>query len=202
MVRSWIGVGLVVVVGMLTAGCGKPPEMEMNEATEAMQAAMAGQAEIYAPAENTAAQTAMAQAQAEVEAQNGKFILLRNYDQSKTLYMEATEAARRAGEAATTGKEAVRQEAMSLAAEARSSVEMASKALRSAPRGKGSQADIDAMTTDIQTLNGLLAEVDQSMETERYMDAKIKAQSIKDKAAEIQTAVDAARRKVKVRPKS
>lgn len=194
----WI---LVLIPSLLLAGCGKPPDQEISQANEAMQAATAAQAEVYASAEQAAAQEAMSKAQTEVEAQNAKFVLFRNYGQAKTLYAAAIEESNRAKESAIVNKEVVKNEAITLIAEAKTSVDDAAKALKTAPRGKDTKAELDAMNADLSSLQSMLPELDNAMIGENFMDAKNKAQSIKEKAMSIQSEVQEAKAKMASRRK-
>lgn len=194
----WI---LMLMPALVLTGCGKPPEMEISQANEAMQGAMASQADVYAPNEHASAQTAMSQAQAELEAQNAKFVLFRNYGQAKTLYQAAIESSNKAKDAAVVGKEAAKSEAMSLMAEAKTAVGEASKALKTAPRGKDTKADIEAMSTELKSLSDMLMEIDNAMAAEKYMDAKTKGQSVKERAMSIQSEIAHAKEKMGARRK-
>lgn len=186
----------ILVSGLAFSGCSKPPEQDMAQADEAMKAAMAAQSEIYAPTEHAMAQDAMSKAQAEVEAQNAKFVLFRSYKGAQSMYAAAIESSTQAKEAAVVNKEAVKNEATMLIGEAKSAVADAAKSLKTAPRGKDTKADLDAMNADLSSLNAMLPELDSAMMAESYMDAKNKAQSIKEKAMSIQADVQAAKEKM------
>ncbi|OGH56562.1 MAG: hypothetical protein A3I06_08825, partial [Candidatus Lindowbacteria bacterium RIFCSPLOWO2_02_FULL_62_12] len=192
----WI---LVLIPSLLFAGCAKPPEQDMAQADEAMQAAMAAQAEVYAQTDHALAQDALSKAQAEVEAQKAKFALFRNYGEAKSLFAAAIDQSNKAKEAAIVNKEAVKNEATTLIAEAKTAVDDAAKALKSAPRGKDTKAEIDAMNADLASLQGMLPELDNAMAAEQYMDARNKATSVKEKAMSIKTEVDEAKAKMKGR---
>lgn len=188
---------VVLIPALMFAGCAKPPEQEMGQANEAMQAATAAQADIYAPAEEAAAKEAMDKAKAEVDMQNAKFVLFRSYSQAKTLYAAAIEASNKSKEAAIVNKETVKNEAMTLIGESKMAVDDAGKALKTAPRGKDTKAEIDAMNADVQSLMGMLPELDDLFAREMYMDARNKAMSVKEKAMQISADVAAAREKMK-----
>lgn len=194
----WIS---IVVVGLMFSGCAKPPEQEMQQADEAMNAAVAVQADVYAPTEQALAQDATSKAQAEVEAQKAKFVLFRSFSQAKSLYAAAIEASNKAKDAAIVNKEAVKAEATTLIAEAKAATDEAGKSLRSAPRGKDTKADIDAMNADLGSLTSQLPELDDLMSKESFMDARNKAQAIKEKAMSIQSDVQAAKEKMASRRK-
>lgn len=192
---------LVLIPSLLFVGCGKPPEQEMAQANEAVQAAMAAQSDIYAPTEHAMAQDAMSKAQQEEETQKAKFVLFRNYSQAKTLYATAIDQANAAKEAAVVNKEAVKNEATTLIAEAKMAVDDAGKALKTAPRGKDTKAELDAMNAELSSLQAMLPELDGAMASESYMDAKNKAMSVKEKAMSIQSEVNEAKAKMASRRK-
>lgn len=187
---------VVLILGVMLSGCFKAPEEQMSQANSAMSAATSAQSDVYATAEHAAAQEAVAKAQREVEAQNAKFVLFRSYKQAESLYAAATESANRARDAAVANKEMVKAEAMALAGEARMALDAAAAALKTAPRGKGTKADLDAMTAELASLNAMLPELDSAMSAEDYMGARTKAASIKESAARIQADVDAAKEKM------
>src|SRR5947209_14527583 len=63
MSRSRAGVcPIVIIVSMIAAACGEPPEREMQQAQGAIDAARAAGADAYAHTEFTAAQDALKQA--------------------------------------------------------------------------------------------------------------------------------------------
>ena len=200
MIKKYLWV--MLVPALMFAGCAKPPEQEIGQANDAMQAATAAQSDVYAPTEEASAKDALSKAQAEVEMQNAKFVLFRSYSQAKTLYAAAIDASNKAKEAAIVNKEAVKNEAMTLIAESKTAVDDAGKALKMAPRGKDTKADLDAMNTDLKSLQTMLPELDDLFAREMYMDAKNKAMSVKEKAAQIKADVDAAKAKMASKPHS
>jgi hypothetical protein len=95
----------LVLIGLMAAGCGKPPEVEMQSAQTALNDAKTAEAGTYAPTELDAASDSLAAAQAEVEKQNSKFALFRNYKEAARLYSAAQTSAEAAKQAAGVNKE-------------------------------------------------------------------------------------------------
>ena len=97
---------IVVVLPMLIfalAGCGAPPTAEADAARQSIASASSAGAEKYAAESLKAAQTAQAALDAELKAQEGKFI--KSYDRAKELAVEAKAAADNATTDATSARE-------------------------------------------------------------------------------------------------
>jgi hypothetical protein len=73
----------------------------------------------------------------------------------------------------------------------------AKKALATAPRGKDTKADIEAMQSDLKSAEEAQTAATQAMSQEKYMDALGKANTAKTKANGIIDQVKAAKAKVK-----
>jgi len=98
----------VVVLPMLIfllAGCGSPPTVEAEAARQSMASASAAGADKYAAASLQEAQTAQAALDAELKAQEGKFI--KSYDHARELAVAAKTAADKAATDAKSESERV-----------------------------------------------------------------------------------------------
>ena len=84
---------------------------------------------------------------------------------------------------------------------AMTAVKDAKSLLSKAPRGKGSKADIEALKADLKGLEESLVEVKAAVEAEDYGAAIEKANSIKEKAAEVSTQITEAMGKVGAKTK-
>jgi len=82
------------------AGCGAPPTAEADAARQAMASASSAGADKYAAASLKEAQTAQAALDAELKAQEGKFI--KSYDRARELAVAAKTAADKAATDATS----------------------------------------------------------------------------------------------------
>ena len=192
----------VVVGSMFIAGCAAPPAAEISAADAAVSGAETAEAPSYAPAEYAAAQDARAQLQAELTAQEGKFAPLRSYARATELAAAATSAAQAAQQQAAQEKERVRNEATELLAGAKTALEDARNILASAPTGKGTQADLAAMASDLDTADSSLVEAETALTANNYTEARNKAQAAMQAAAQVRTAVEQAMAARGVRPRA
>jgi hypothetical protein len=193
-------ISLVTVLAgaaLLAVACAKEPTDSLNAARAALEAAKTAGAADYAPSALAAAETAQAALDAELKAQSEKFALTRSYTKAAELATAAKAAAEAASAAAVSGKEQMKAEAATLIAGVRGSVDAAKQALASAPKGKGSAADLEAMNADVAGVETALGEMDAAMAAGNYKDAKVKAEAAKatlDKiVADVQAAIAAKR---------
>ena len=134
-VRSLVVRMMVVLVPLvIVAGCAKPPQVELDQAKAALNAAAQAEAATYAQPEWQAAQDAMNAVNAEMEVQANKFALFRSYKKTKELIAAAQQKATEAEAAGKAGKEKARQEA---------------------------QAALDGVKTALTNAQNMLAELDK-----------------------------------------
>src|SRR5678816_1814585 len=102
----------LLVLAVVFAGCAKPPETEMKDAQASLEDARnTAQADKWASAEYQTAKTSLDNANAEVEAQNQRFSLMRNFDKAKEMFAQAKADAAKAKQAAVANKETAKNEA-------------------------------------------------------------------------------------------
>jgi hypothetical protein len=186
---------VIAGVALMSVACAKEPTETLNAAKRALTAANTAGAADYAPAAMAAAHTAQAALEAELKAQSEKLALTRSYTRAAELATAAKAAADAAAAQAVTGKEQAKAEAVALVAGVRTAVDVAKQALAKAPKGKGSAADLEAMTSDVTGVETSLADIDAAITAGKYKDAKAKAEAAKatlDKiVADVQAAIDA-----------
>jgi hypothetical protein len=78
-------------------------------------------------------------------------------------------------------------------AQAREETTRAQSALTTAPRGKGTEADLASLKTDAMSIDGTLQEMQQAFDAGNYIEAKAKAQAATDAAKRIQAEVEQAK---------
>jgi hypothetical protein len=93
---------------------------------------------------------------------------------------------------ANTGKERARGEAETAIAQARTTLTEAQTMLQTAPAGKGSQMDIEAMRNDLTGVETSIAEADRAYQEGRFLEAKSKAEAANAAAMNVKNAVDQA----------
>ena len=178
-------VAAVLCVGLLAAGCAKPPQQELD-GVKANMAAAEAEASKWAPeawANVTAASNAV---EAELQAQNGKFALLRSYNKTKELIAAEQKAVDDAKAAAVAGKEKAKTDASAAIQAAKDSLKTASDAMTALDgckkKPKEFKKDMEAMKAKYDGLNAQAASLDSAFASEDYNGAKSAADALKGQA--------------------
>jgi colicin import membrane protein len=187
-----IALPVLAGVALLSAACAKEPADAVSAWKASLEAAKTAGAADYAPAALATAETAGAALDAELKAQSEKFALTRSYAKAAELAGAAQAAADKAAAEAVTGKEQMKAEATTLIAGVRGSLDAAKQALAKAPKGKGSAADLEAMSTDVAGVESSLQAMDAAMAAGNFKDAKVKAEAAKQTLDKIVADVQAA----------
>jgi hypothetical protein len=183
---------IVAAAAVLAVACAQPPVQSIDAARSAVEKATTADATDYAPAQLQEAKDSLASLDAELAAQQSKFVLTRSYDKASELASGALAAAERASAAAAAGRELARNEATIAIESLRASIVEVRQLLEQAPTGKGTAADIAAMKADLASIEGSLGEVEQSLGQGKYKDAAIKARASLDSASTIKAEITAA----------
>jgi len=181
---------LVLGLAVQVAGCGSAPQADIDAAKAAVDQAVTAGAGEYASDALRAAQDAQAALDAELKAQEGKWF--KSYTKATELAAAAKTAGESAVASAASGKEKAKADATAVIAEAKTGLAEAEALLAKAPKGKGSAADIEAMKTDLANAATAITDAETSLGGERFLDAKAKAESAKNAAMTVKTAVEAA----------
>jgi len=186
-------IGTIAVLGLILAACSQPPAADIDAARHALDEARQAQAAEYAPQAWTAAQDADTKLQAELDAQSQRWSALRSYTVARDLAVNTKTAAEKSRDEAASGKEQAKTEAGTLMAQARDEVARANAAVASAPRGKGTEADLASLKTDATSIDDTLNEMQRAFDSGDYINAKSKAQAAIDAAKKIESEVDQAK---------
>lgn len=189
--KHWIVLPALLALA-LVFGCAKPPQADIDAAKAAIEAARNAGAGEYAASSLSAADDQVAQLEAELTAQQGKFALTRSYKKATEIAAAAKAAGEKAAADAAAGKEAARTEATALIEQAKVVLAEATTALEGAPKGKGTQADLEVMKADLASVATTIADAEASLSGERYLEAKSKAQAAISSAGNVKTAVEQA----------
>ena len=195
MSRQSVVRGLVLVSALSLAACGGPPQEEIQAAESALSEARASGADRYAAEAYGKAEETLAQANAEVEAQKGKFVLMRSYGRSKQLLRQVAADAGTAKTEAAAGRVQARGEAEATIASARTALDAAIAAVASAPAGKDSRGDLQIMRGDLEALKGILSQAEAAQGSEDYATALERAGKVRQEAEAISADVASALRK-------
>ena len=148
---------------------------------------MVAEGEAYAPDAYRAAQDAVGQLDAEVEAQSQKFALTRSYDRVSELAAAAGTAADRVQQAANTEKERLRTEAGRIAADARRALEEATRSLEKMP-----EAQTEGLKTDAAAAQTSLGEVESLLAAGQLKEAQQKAEMARQAITQISDTIQEA----------
>jgi chromosome segregation ATPase len=184
--------GLALVVSL--SACGKQPTEEMNATRAAIDAAVSEGAEKYTPEDLKAVNDQMEAAMAEIKVQDDKFF--KNYDKAKEALAKAKADADSLKSKVATVKEEMKNSAIALLGEATTAIADAKTALDSAPRGKGSLADIEAMKADVAGLEEALNEIQPLIDAGEYASAVEKATAIQSRAVAVSDEIKAVQEKL------
>lgn len=183
---------LLMGFGAMAAACASPPQADIDAANAAIQTASTAGAAEYAADSLKSAQDAEATLNAELQVQEGKFRLFRSYSKAAELAAATKLAGEKAEQDGIAGKEAAKNEAMALIEEAKSTLAQAQEMLTKAPKGKGTQADLEALKADLAGAEAAIGEADGAFSAERYLDARAKAEAAKTAAGGVTAAVEQA----------
>ena len=183
----------VIILGLvLTAGCAKPPQADVDAAKAAVESARAAGASDYAQASLKEAEDGVTALDAELAAQQKKFALFRSYKNATTMAATAKASGEKAVADAAAGKEKARGEAEAAITGAKAMLEEAKGMLATAPAGKGSQTDIEAMKNDLTGVETSVAEADKAYQEGRFLESKSAADAANQRAGSVKAAVQQA----------
>jgi TonB family protein len=143
-----IAVGLAIIV----TGCSAPPNADVDAAKTAVDKAATGGADRYAPESLQSAQAARAALDAELNAQQGKWV--KSYDKAKELAV----AARAAGDKAAADAVAAKAKADAVAAKARADAAAARARAKVAPVRVGGQIKPPTKVKDVKPVYPAIAQ--------------------------------------------
>ncbi len=199
MMRMGSIVVFTMVAALLFFGCASAPKEEIAATQTALQAAQTDDVRTYAPDSLKAAEDLMSKATAEVQTQDNKFALSRDYKAASDLLKQAKDAAAKSQTDAQEAKTKAKADAEATIATLTTLLEDAKKALATAPKGKDTKAELEALQADLTAAGEASTAASQAMSQEKYADALAQANTAKTKATAIIDQVNAAKEKIKGR---
>jgi hypothetical protein len=184
-VKAYVKVLGVGVLMSLFAGCAEPPQQEIDAAKAAIEAAKAAEADTYAASEHQAAQDSLSAAMAEIDAQSREFAIFRSYDKASSLLKASVSAATMAQQNAVENKARMQTEVQELMTQVQTALEETKGLLTKAPRGKESQAALEAIKQDLATVESSLPEITVLINNSQLFEARDRLRAGLDKTTAI-----------------
>jgi hypothetical protein len=190
--RKILAVVPAVLVLAMMVGCAKPPQPSIDAANAALASAKTAEAADYAADSLKGAEDAVAALQTELKTQEEKFALFRSYKKAEELAASAKAAGEKAAADAAAAKEAAKNAATQGLAELKTALDEAKMALDKAPKGKGTQADLEMMKNDLTGVESAVAEAENALNAGKYKDAQAKIDAAKQTVANTKSAIEQA----------
>jgi len=197
--RFGLMVAFSLAGALLFFACASAPTEEITATRTAVTAAQTDDVRTYAPESLQAAEDMLSKAMAEVQTQDGKFALSRDYKAASDLLKQAKDLTAKAESDAQANKAKAKADAETIIAGLTQLFADAKKALATAPRGKDTKAELEAMQNDLKAAEEASVAATQAMTGEKFNDALAQAKAAKDKADLIIQQVQAAKEKVKAK---
>lgn len=172
----------LAAVLVLTAACAEPPAETVLKAEQELQSARDADAATYAAEELRDAVLALEESQQEIQTQNARFAIMRDYEEAEKMLTGSMEKARLTRDEAVERKEEARVAAVASREQVMHAIEGATTALADAPRGKGTKADILALTGDLDGVRAEVPALEMQIDEEEYFAARDKAMSMSESA--------------------
>lgn len=183
----------VAALGLVLAGCASAPTADIDAAKHALDEARQAQAAEYAPQSWTAAQDADSKLEAELSAQQNRWSAMRSYSVARQLATDTKQAAERSRDDAIAGKDKAKTEATTMMTQARDEYAKANTAVTTAPRGKGTEADLASFKSDATSIDQTLQDMQRAFDAGDYNGAKTKAQAAIDASKKIEDEIEQAK---------
>jgi colicin import membrane protein len=192
-------VAFSLAAALLFFACASAPKEEITASRTSVTMAQTDDVKTYAPESLKNAEDALSKAMAAVQEQDSKFALSRDYKAASDLLKQAKDLAAKAESDAQANKAQAKAEAETIIAGLTQLLADAKKSLATAPRGKDTKAELEAMQNDLKAAEEASAAATQAMTQEKFNDSLAQAKTAKDKADLIIQQVTAAKAKIKGR---
>ena len=180
---------------LLAVGCGKAPTDKLAEAEKSVLDAKLAGASAYMPEDFAKLEGMLSNAQKEVEDQNAKFMLFRDYGKAEQLLISVQAEAPKLIEETAKKKAEAKEAALKAHDAAKEAVKQAQALVARAPVGKD-RAAVEAIKNDSKALTASLNEVQLAIDSEDYLAAQAKAKAVQDKSRALAAEVKGALAKV------
>ena len=188
---------VLVALALITVivSCSSAPQTEMKVSEDLLNEAKMAEVEQYAPESFQQALDTLNAAKVEIQAQDGKFALLRSYGDSKKMLLSANEILKGAMEEAVQNKESVRIADSTALVRLTALAQTADSMISKAPRGKGTKADIELFKTELATVRQIITSSDADYKAGKYLAVKAQLEAVETKLYMIINDISSAKRK-------
>jgi len=191
-----MGLAAVAMVAVLSS-CGKTPQVEIDAANAAIEAAKTAEAAVYLPAEFAAVQDSLNAVMTEIAAQESK--LFKKFGPAKTKLASIVTLANQVAANTATKKDEVKGEVANVMTSIKTVIEENGKLIPKLPRGKEGAAVIEQIKADVATVDAAVVEAQGLFDKGAYMDALNKINAANEKATALNTEVKEALTKARIK---
>jgi hypothetical protein len=167
------------------SGCAKVPQVEIDNANAAIQAAQTAGADIYVPEAYAALQDSMNATTASIEAKKSK--LFKSYKKEKAQLVSIVQLGNDVKLKTEQRIEELKAEIQSTLTDVNNLVAQNKELLGQAPRGKEGTTALMAIKADLATIETSVGEIQAAVGTESYIATLDKAKAVKEQATSINT---------------
>ena len=199
MMRLSLLTAICIATTLFFSGCASAPTAEITATKAAVTAAQTEDVQTYAADSLKTAEDTLAKATSEVQTQEAKNGLSRDYKAASELLKQAKDAAVKAQADALANKAKTKADAEALIAGLATQLADAKKALATAPKGKDTKAELEALQNDLKSADEAAVAASAAIAQGKFMDALGQAKTAKEKADGVIAQVTAAKAKTKGR---
>lgn len=181
--RFVLGLASLGLAAVLFTSCSKVPQVEIDAANVAIEAAKTAQADVYVPEAFVALQDSMKAVMTEVEVQGSKFF--KNYKVAKANAISVTSLA---GEVKLQSENRIAElkvEIQTAITEVKTLLDANKALVLEAPKGKEGASALAAIKEELTTLDTAIVEANTLLETGELFASLDKAKAAKEKATAI-----------------
>jgi hypothetical protein len=186
---------LLALMGvMLFSSCAKYPQAQVDQVTVAVDSVKTVGGDLYVPEVFKALTDSFTSAKSKVEAEKSK--LFKTYKVAKASLVEVNIMAADALVKVETRKAELKDENDALVAEVKALVVIDKELLTKIPKGKDGRAALEAIKTDISSVDAIVAEAEGLISTGDIIGANTKIKVAKDKATDLKNELEEASVKI------
>ncbi|MBP7506562.1 MAG: hypothetical protein KA807_01965 [Prolixibacteraceae bacterium] len=178
-----LSLSALAIAMFVLSGCAKVPQVEIDNATAAIESARTAQADVYVPEVFAALQDSMNVATESIEAKKSK--LFKSYKKEKAQLVNVValgeDAKAKTEQRINELKAEIQQTLTDIATIVSENKDLVTKA----PKGKGGTTVLMAIKGEIATIETTAAEVSAAVGTENFITTLDKAKAVKEQALNI-----------------